>query len=186
MHFLSIMRIVTPAALPMLALCASPALADEPPPRVAVIQQLLDCRSVADSAARLTCFDAQVAALATAEAAQDIRIIDREQVREARRGLFGFSLGNLNLFGRGENEEAEMASQDIVQEIVGTLAAVGRNASGGLIYVLDNGQRWSQNDSASPGRTPHVGQAITIRRASLGSFMASVEGRPGIRVRRER
>ncbi|MFM6853542.1 MAG: hypothetical protein ACKOUM_05615 [Sphingopyxis sp.] len=41
------------------------------------------------------------------------------------------------------------------------------------------------NDSTG-GRSPHVGDAIIIRRATLGSFMASVAGRPGIRVRRDR
>ncbi|MFM6853543.1 MAG: hypothetical protein ACKOUM_05620 [Sphingopyxis sp.] len=63
---------------------------DAPAPRVAVLQHVFDCRTVADNAARLACFDQQVAALETAEGSRDIRIMDREQVRAARRGLFGF------------------------------------------------------------------------------------------------
>ena len=169
-------------------LLATPAQAQDaaPQPRIPVVQQLYDCRALTDSAARLACFDRQVAALEQADTARDIRIADRAQVREARRGLFGFSLRNLNIFGGGGDDEAEDAADpDIVQEITATLTGVERNGLGRLVFTLDNGQRWIQTEATGGGRTPRAGLPIIIRRAALGSFMASVDGRPGLRVMRQ-
>lgn len=160
--------------------------ADQPAP-LPLIQQLYDCRAIADPAERLACFDRQVAAVAAAEAARDIRIVDREAVRATRRGLFGFSLGRLNIFGDGD-DEVEDEGQDgseAVTEITATITQFARNDLGKLVFVLDNGQRWIQTDNITGRRDPRVGHSVTIRRAALGSFIASVEGRPGIRVRRE-
>lgn len=173
--------------LAMLAI-ATPATAQESSAadaRVAVIQQLYDCRAIVDPTERLACFDRQVAAVEAADTARDIRIVDREAVAETRRGLFGFSLGRLNIFGDGDEDADEANNPETVQEIETTIRQFARNDIGKLVFVLENGQRWVQTDTNTGGRTPRVGQAITIRRAALGSFMASVAGRPGIRVRRE-
>ncbi len=154
-----------------------------------VVQAVYDCRAIADTAQRLACFDAAVAALAAAESARDIRIADRAQVREARRGLFGLSLRNLNIFGGGGNDEdsaAARADPDFVEQIEATLSNVERDGVGHLVLTLDNGQRWIQTDGGGGGRTPRAGTAVTIRRGALGSFIASMAGRQGLRVRRER
>lgn len=137
-----------------------------------------------DPMQRLACFDRQVAALESAEQARDIRIVDRETVREARRGLFGFSLGSLNIFGSGDNDE-EAADPEVIREIQSTIQQIARNNVGRFAFQLENGQRWTLADAAAGGRTPRVGEPITIRRGAMGSYMASVNGRPGFRVRRE-
>lgn len=155
------------------------------PPRIEVLQQLYDCRAIADPTERLACYDRQVGALQTAVTAQDIRVVDREQVRQTRRGLFGLSLPSIgNIFGSGDSNNA--TDTDAVNELAATLRAVGRNESGRWIYTLDNDQVWIQTDASAPGRGPRAGQNVVIRRAALGSFMISVEGRPGVRVRRDR
>lgn len=152
----------------------------EPP---GVMQQLYECRTIADPVERLACYDARVSAVQNAEAARDIRVVDREQVRETRRGLFGISLGGIgDIFGGDDDDSGD----DAVNQIEATLSAVERNGSGRLVYTLDNGQVWVQTDSSAPGRSPRAGQAVVVRRASLGSFMISVEGRPGVRVQRIR
>jgi len=53
--------------------------------RAVILQRLLDCRKEADDAARLACYDAQVAAVDQAEAKGDIVVVDREQARTVRR-----------------------------------------------------------------------------------------------------
>ena len=174
--------------IPALLFAVSAGAQDAPPaPRPAVVQQLYDCRAITVPADRLACFDRQVAALEVAENARDIRYADRAAVREARRGLFGFSLRNLNIFGGGdeEDEAARAADPDVVEEIDAVLSGAQRNSLGMLVLTLDNGQRWVQTTPGGSGRTPHAGQPVHIRRAALGSFMASVDGRPGVRVRRE-
>lgn len=162
--------------------------AADAPPRAPVLAQLYECRAITDPAARLACFDTRVAAVESAEAARDIRVIDRAQVRETRRGLFGLSLNLGSLFGGDDNEQGGAegdAGSDVVQQIEGTLASVSRGPTGRIVYVLDNGQRWVQTDNPR-GRTPRAGQPIVIRRGSLGSFIANIDGRAGVRVMRER
>ena len=69
------------------------------------MQQLLDCRKLADSAARLACYDKAAATMDQAEAKGDIVVVDREQARKVRRQAFGFTLPSITLFERGEKPE---------------------------------------------------------------------------------
>ncbi|MEQ1686988.1 MAG: hypothetical protein ABL874_00260 [Sphingopyxis sp.] len=161
---------------------------DAEPPRVAVLQQLYDCRTIAEPAERLACYDRQVGALETAVAARDIRVVDREQVREAQRGLFGISLAGIGrIFGGGGDDDEDSADDnEVIQQIEATLSAVANNGLGKWVYTLDNGQVWIQTDGTTSGRSPRVGQHVVIRRGLLGSFILTVEDRPGTRVRRLR
>lgn len=172
------LRYMLAAALAVATATGAAAQDQQPLP---LAQQLYDCRAVADPGERLACYDRQVAALQSAEANREIRVIDREQVREARRGLFGLSLGNFNLFGRG-SDEADPA--EAVDEIEALVAGIGRDPQDRLLLTLDNGQRWVQTETGQ--RRVRTGETIRIRRAALGSFMANVEGRPAFRVRRDR
>ncbi|MEQ1724915.1 MAG: hypothetical protein ABL882_03195 [Sphingopyxis sp.] len=160
---------------------------DAEAPRAAVLQQLYDCRAITDTAERLACYDARVTALQTAETARDIRVVDREQVREAQRGLFGISLAGIDrIFGGGDGDEDSADDNEVVQQIEATLSAVANNGLGKWVYTLDNGQVWIQTDGTTSGRSPRVGQHVVIRRGLLGSFTLTVEDRPGTRVRRLR
>lgn len=167
-------------------LIASPSFAadDDPPATPPIIQQLYDCRAITDPTARLACFDQQVAALATAEQAHDVRIVDRAQVRETRRGLFGFSINLGNIFGGGDDDEAA-ANEEGVNSLTATITSVGTDASGHRLFILDNDQHWVQTDGSS-GRSPRAGMSIVISRGALGSFVARINDRPGVRVMRVR
>lgn len=142
----------------------------------AQIQRLLGCRALADAAQRLACFDRETSALDQAMAKRDVVVIDRQRVTAARRSLFGFSVPSFGgLFGGDENE---------VKEIQSTVAAVGRNPEGGWTIKLADGSTWTQTDDTPIGLRPERGQKIVVRRGSLGSFRLSVNGQPGIRVKR--
>src|SRR5579864_7763283 len=65
----------------------APQPAGSPP---AVVQSLLDCRKLSDSAERLACYDKAAAAMASATTSGDLVALDREQRRAARRQAFGF------------------------------------------------------------------------------------------------
>jgi hypothetical protein len=57
-------------------------------------------------------------------------------------------------------------------------------ATGRLLLTLENGQQWVQVESSSRQRF-FEGDSITIRKASLGSFLASgPKSGTGVRVRR--
>ena len=59
-----------------------------------------------------------------------------------------------------------------------------RRRDGTASFTMTNGQVWSQIDNESP-RNARAGGQVTIRRASMGSYLMSVEaGGPALRVRR--
>ena len=61
----------------------------------AAFKELVACRQIADSAARLACYDRQVASLEQAQSAGEVVVADRQQVEQAQKGLFGYSIPNL-------------------------------------------------------------------------------------------
>ena len=166
------------AAAAALAIAAPAAAQDKsignaPPPKI--FTDVLECRGITDAQARLACFDRSVGALAQAQQRKDVFVADKEAIREARRGLFGFSLPRVRIFG-----DDDMAEE--VKSIETTIKAVSSGQKG-YIFTLADGARWMQTDGAYMDR-PKVGSKIRIRRAVLGSYMASIDGRVGFRIER--
>lgn len=172
------MRLIVPFVF---LVAAAPAAAKDkaPPPRPAQIQELYNCRDVADPTARLACFDREVGELQAADTKRDITFADRETVKKTRRGLFGFTLPSLGLFG-GDGDEDEIKSVDT------TVASSSQVDGGRYRIAMADGSVWVQIDDRRMALAPRPGQKIQIKTASLGSYFLSLEGRPSIRVRRER
>ncbi len=170
------LRLIVPFAL---LAAATPAAAKDKaaPPRPAQIQELYNCRDIADPAARLACFDREVGELQTADTQRDITFADRETVKKTRRGLFGFTLPSLGLFGGDEDE---------IKSIDTTVASSSQVEGGRYRIAMADGSVWVQIDDRRMALAPRSGQKIQIKTASLGSYFLSLEGRPSIRVRRER
>lgn len=143
-----------------------------------VFAKVLDCRAITDPTERLACFDAAVPKLAEAQESKELRVVSREDVNRTRRGLFGFVGSGFGIFG---NDEAEDEKEEI-KEITAVIKAVSGD-SGSYVFTLEDGAVWAQSDETYLKR-PQPGKKLTIRRAALGSFMASVEGGLGFRIRR--
>jgi hypothetical protein len=167
----------------VLAITASPLQAQDKRTVPPVLQKVLDCRALTDSAARLACYDAGVTALENARTGGEVAVFDREEVRKTKRGLFGFSLSDLPIFGTRDKANAE-EERDEVKEITAKMKAVSRNSSGGFIVTLEDGARWEQTDSTTLGRSPRVGETVTIKRAALGSYKMSFQTGPSVKARR--
>lgn len=143
----------------------------------AQIQRLMACRTMTDSAARLTCFDRETAAMEQAVARRDLVFIDRERATEARRSLFGFSVPSFGgLFGGDDKDE--------VKQIDGVVVSAGRNSDGGWVIRLVDNSVWSQTDDTPLALAPKPGQKVVVRRGALGTFRLSVAGQPGLKVKR--
>lgn len=150
----------------------APRIPNSTPP---IFNSVIQCRAIADSGQRLACFDRAVGAMAEAQAKNDLFVADRDAMREARRGLFGFNLPRMRIFGDDDMDRD-------VDQIESTVAAVS-SGQRGVIIVLKDGARWAQTDGAYMDR-PRIGAKIKIRRAMFGSYFASIEGRPGFRIER--
>ncbi len=146
-----------------------------PPP--VQVTELLRCRAITDSAARLDCYDKTAARVGDAIAKRDLVVFDRESVSKTKRGLFGFSIPNLGIFGN-EDDEVE------IKQIDGILVATSINADGGYIFRLEDGSRWSQTDLKPIALQPSSGDKVVVKKGVLGSYMLSVARQSGVKVKR--
>lgn len=173
------MRIL-PVCLLVAAVLAAPALEakdkqdkqDAPDAFRAVIA----CRQIADEKARLACYDAQVAALDTAQQTGQVVVADRKQVQEAERGLFGFSI-----------PKSPLTSSDAkpIDQIEATVSTARQYEYGRWRMTMDDGSVWEQVDSAETlAFDPRQGDKVVIKRAAFGSYKARIGGQPAIHVRR--
>jgi hypothetical protein len=142
-----------------------------------MLQQLIDCRKLTDSAARLACYDGATVALDQAEAKGDIVVVDREQARKVRRQAFGFSMPSITLFERGE-------TQADIENITAKVGTAGRNGAGRWVIELEDGAVWTQVDSNELHRNPKPGMSVSIRKATMGSFLMSIDNMRAFRARR--
>lgn len=152
-----------------------------PENRPELVEKLFDCRVLENDGERLACYDREVAAVEEAEEADELVIADREQIKEAKRGLFGFKLPRIGLFDRssdGEDEEREVSS---IEAIIGSSS---RNWQGQLSFVLEDGARWRQTDKTQVYGDIEKGTRVTIERAALGSYKAKIGRKRAFRVER--
>jgi hypothetical protein len=166
------------AAAALLVVPIASASAQNPPREgpPAAFARAVQCRAITDPQERLACYDREVAALEQAERTSEIRVVDRQQVRQTRRTLFGLDLPDINIFGGGNDGET-------VSEISSTIRSASQDANGKFVFVLADGARWQQTDTRNLVQ-PKAGQPIRIRRAAMGSFLANVGRQTAVRVRR--
>jgi hypothetical protein len=150
-------------------------LAEGPPP--SQVTALLNCRTITDSAERLACYDKAAATIGEAVAKRDLVVMDRESVKKTKRGLFGFSIPNLGIFG-DDDDAVE------IKQIEGTVVSTALNADGGFIFRLADGSRWTQIDSKPFAIPPANGDKVVVKKGALGSFFLTVQGSPGVKVKR--
>jgi len=151
------------------------------PDRPELFEALVRCRAVADDTARLRCFDAAAAEMEAAAERRDLVVVDRQQVRESRRRLFGLPLPRLPIFGGGDEEEEEEEIRSIESEV----ASASQIDFGRWVIRLADGSTWVQTDNEILAGRPRPGQPVRVSRAALGTYMMRVNNQPGIRVRRQ-
>ncbi|MFM2301303.1 MAG: hypothetical protein RLZZ84_1039 [Pseudomonadota bacterium] len=142
-----------------------------------VYTQMLQCRTMSTDSERLACYDTRMAKLQKAEENAEIVIVEKREMQEAKRGLFGFSLPQVAMFG-------STSTDDSVNELVAKVNRAQRYDYSRWRLVLDNGSIWDQIDSEPLAIDPNAGSAIVIKRASMGSYKARIDGQPPVRIRR--
>ena len=145
-------------------------------PRPAIFDDLINCRTIADDTERLACYDGNVGKLDEAQKKEEIIVTDKQSVQEAKRGLFGFNLPKLSIFGKEGEEQLE--------ELVTTIKSARQDRSGKWTFILEDGAKWQQIDTDGSSRQVKPGMEVRIRKASLGSYFVNVEGRRAIRMMR--
>jgi len=79
---------------------------------------------------------------------------------------------------------APVLQPEDVASAVGKIAAARRLANGHWEIKLEDGATWAQIDASEIPIDPKPGQAVKIRKASLGSYMMTVGNQREVKVHR--
>ena len=155
-----------------LAIVAAPLGAvNKPAPVARPVAALQECRTIVDGAARLACYDKAVDALIAATAANEVVIVERTDVRKARKGLFGFTLPRIGfLTGRPDNAE-DRADE---AELETTITASRSFGYGKWRFTVEGGASWETTETSLGFDDPLPGRKVLLQRGSLGGYFAKV------------
>ncbi len=156
------------------------AAADVPPrPTSPLVSSLEACRATRDDAQRLACFDRETARLVSAARGGDVIVLDKAEVRQARRSLFGLPLPKLPFFSGDRSEDD---APDEIQSTIKSVQPIGRGRF--RLVLADHNAVWETIDNPTRLHAPRAGDTIVIRRGMLGSYFLRIAGQIGIKGRR--
>ena len=171
-------RIAPVLAAGMLAIAASPVSAQDAAQEGSdeYLDRLRACQAITVDSERLACFDSAVGTMVAANDAGDLQVVDREDVRETRRSLFGFSLPDIGLFGGDDEEEDELFTTTISR----VRYSSGRRAQ----ITTEEGAVWEMKNIPRRLRRIEPGDSIEFKEASLGYYFLRIDGQMGVKGRR--
>jgi hypothetical protein len=163
-----------------IAAAAAPASANVEISGSQLVRAVQNCQSITDNGARLACYDRAASALVTATTRGEVAIVDRNQVRQVRRSLFGFGLPRIPFFSGTKNRDVE----EEPKELQATLASFRPVGNGYFRFTLADPQSSWESTEASNVFEPKSGSKVTISHGALGSYWAEISGQPAVKVRR--
>jgi hypothetical protein len=171
--------------LPILAialLAVAPSAAAKSPPEKAANSPLVTaldaCRQITDDAQRLACFDRASAALVGATASGDVSVVDRAQLRQTRKALFGFNMPRLPFFAGDKSAEDD---KGVLDSTIKSVRSMGYER---FQIVLVDGAIWETAQVYLSFSEPRKGQKIRIKRAPLGVYFLEIDGQVAVKGRR--
>lgn len=176
-RFFALARIAGLALAAAAALPGLPAHAQSEKQSENKLQALRDCRAIEQPEERLACFDAAVSSIIARQDSGELQVVDKEDIAETRRGLFGFSLPKIGIFGAGD---------DRVDTILHSrITGLRRIRSDHWEIEISEGSVWQATNT--PRRfKPEVNDEIELEKAALGSYWLRVNGALGVKARRIR
>ncbi|QDH35669.1 hypothetical protein [Porphyrobacter sp. YT40] len=179
---MTMIRAAGAACAVMTAVIAVPGAAEDKPDESAYVSALRACQGKTDDAERLACFDTAVASIVAASTEGEVRVVDREEVRETRRKLFGFALPDFGIFGgKSDKDDAEAAEEFTTLNT--TITGV-RTSSGKYVLVTEEGAQWQLDEMPARLMKPKVGQSLEIKKGALSSYFLRINGQKGVKGRR--
>ncbi|MDE0879074.1 MAG: hypothetical protein OSB00_10495 [Sphingomonas bacterium] len=143
------------------------------------LDELVTCKAIVIDAQRLSCFDRVSGKIVTARASGELLALDRQKVVANKRRSFGLSNQADAPLGERAVDKAIAVTQ-----VDTTISGVRQSGYGRYRLDLANDTSWQTIDP--PTLEPRVGAAITVKRASLGGFRATIAGGRSILVKRVR
>lgn len=176
-NFMSMFRVTGISTLAVAACVAAPANAQDAEDRGNQLQALRDCRTIEQNEARLTCFDAAVDSVIARQDSGELQVLDKEDVAETRRGLFGFSLPKIGIFSSDDDEENSILQSRIT--------GLRRLRSDHWEIEISEGSVWRATNTPRQFR-PEVGDEVELEKAAMTSYWLRVNGALGVKASRIR
>ncbi|HEX6218593.1 MAG TPA: hypothetical protein VFZ35_04895 [Sphingomicrobium sp.] len=153
---------------------------DRDPPRTSpLINAISACRQINDPAQRLACFDKASGDLIAATEKGDVSVVDRAELRQARRSLFGFNMPRLPFFS------GDKSAEDVSDKLISKVKAVRALPHDRYqVRLEDGGALWETLESYGAFHAPKVGDTVEINRGPLGSYIIRFGRQRGIKGRR--
>lgn len=162
--------------LVLTALSATAADAADPAP--AAIQALGACRVIVEPQARLACFDREAASLVQSVERQETVVLDKQEVRRARRSLFGFAMPALPGALGGDDKKDTPEFTQLETPIV-TVRSTGY---GRFRFTVEEGALWETTEGINA--FPKVGEKVLIKKGLMGSYFIKFDGARSVKGRR--
>ena len=140
------------------------------------LDRLRACQAISVDAERLACFDNAVGTIVAANDAGDLQVVDREDVRQTRRSLFGFSLPDIGLFGGDDDEDEELFTT--------TITRVRYSSARRAQFTTEEGAVWEMKNIPRRLRRIEPGDSVEFKEASLGYYFVRIDGQMGVKGRR--
>ena len=167
------------AALLLLSSAPAALAAQDTVPRPRHLEAIGACRSISADPERLACFDREAAALVAATRSGQLSVVDRADMKAARRSLFGFQLPKVPFFA-GDKSVDDSPDQIETKIVSAQEVARGRYR----MTLADQGAVWENTDSPMRLSAPRAGDTIVIKKGSLGSYFLRIDGQVGVKGRR--
>jgi len=163
---------------------AVPLAAEDEKGESTYLKSLRECQAKTVPSERLACYDAAVATVLAASSEGEVRVIDKAEVRETRRKLFGFALPDFGIFGnKSDKEDPGKAEED--SSLQTTITGV-KTANGTYIVTTAEGAQWQLDELPARLMKPKIGQPLEIHAGSFGSYFLRIDGQKGVKGRRVR
>jgi hypothetical protein len=162
-----------------LAALSTSTLAKDPPKTSPLVGALQTCRAVADPNQRLACYDKEAGALLDAAQKGDVAVVDKSEVRQARKSLFGFAMPKVPFFSGDDTADAV---SDTLETTVKSASGIGYGKF--RIIVAEGDAVWETTETYGTMRDPRAGDKILIKRGPLGSYMLRIGSNRGVKGRR--
>lgn len=135
------------------------------------------CQAQADAAQRLVCYDTAVAQMVAATSQGQLKLVDATEIRRTRRGLFGFSIPDLGIFG-GSSDAPDM---DMLETSITSVRYTGGDA---FLFKTKEGATWQVTNAPARLREVHSGDPVVFKKAAMGSYFIRIAGQIGVKGKR--
>lgn len=163
----------------VLLVLAGSAAAQPAPPQARHLGALDACRAITADAARLACFDREAAALLTASRSGELSVVDRADMRTARRSLFGFALPKLPFFA------GDKSADEVPDTLDSTIVSAHGIANDRYrIRIAAGDALWETTEAPLNLSPPRAGERIVISKGALGAYFLRINGQVGVKGRR--